>query len=71
MRILFPLTQATGPFTIRARLLYQPIGYRWATNLADFDAPEPRRFLRFWDSVSATSMQILAEDSSSVVISSE
>ncbi len=65
------LAGATGPYTIRARLLYQPIGYRWATNLGDFDAEEPRRFMRYWGAVSATSMEVLAEDSSSVVISSE
>ena len=57
---------ATGPFQVTARLLYQPIGYRWAMNLGDVDAEEPRRFLRFWGPVAATSMELLAMDSRSV-----
>lgn len=67
IRYRVALASAAGPFTVRARLLYQPIGYRWAMNLADFDAEEPRRFVRYWGDVAATSMQTLAEDSASVV----
>ncbi len=38
---------AAGPFTITAKLWFQPIGYRWAVNLRGYDAPEPRRFVRY------------------------
>ncbi|MCA1733782.1 MAG: hypothetical protein LC732_09285, partial [Acidobacteria bacterium] len=36
--------EASGPFTVTAELLYQPIGFRWATNLAEYDTPESARF---------------------------
>ena len=33
------------PATVEVELRYQPIGYRWAQNLAAYDAPEPRKFV--------------------------
>lgn len=38
------LGQAAGPFTLEARLLYQPIGYRWAENLAAEPGAEQAAF---------------------------
>ncbi len=38
-----------GPFTIEAELRYQSIGYRWAQNLRRYDAPEPRRFVGYYE----------------------
>ena len=43
---------APGPYTATAELLYQSIGYRWALNLDRFDAPEPQRFIGFYEEVS-------------------
>src|SRR5262249_42132331 len=41
---------AQGPFTVDAELLYQPIGYRWATNLKAYNkAAEPQRFTTYYD----------------------
>ena len=40
---------AEGPFTVTAELLYQSIGYRWADNLRQHDAPEPARFLGYYE----------------------
>ena len=51
---------ATGPFSITAELLYQPIGFRWANNLKRYDAPEPRRFTSFYDSMAQASTTQLA-----------
>ncbi len=45
------LGDAHGPFTVTVELLYQSIGYRWANNLAHFDAPEPVQFTQFYESV--------------------
>lgn len=45
------LSNAQGPFTITAELLYQSIGYRWAQNLDGLDAPEPELFITYYDSV--------------------
>lgn len=44
-----------GPFSVDATLRYQPIGYRWAANLEDYDAPEPNRFTTYYASMSADS----------------
>jgi hypothetical protein len=46
------LGEAQGPFTVTAELLYQPIGYRWADNLRRYDAPEPVRFVGYYEQVS-------------------
>ena len=39
---------AKGPFTVNAELWYQPVGYRWAMNLASVNGAEPRRFVRMY-----------------------
>jgi hypothetical protein len=46
------LGDAQGPFTVTAELLYQSIGYRWADNLRRYDAPEPVRFVGYYEQVS-------------------
>lgn len=50
----------TGPFTVEAQLFYQPIAYRWAHNLSAYGAPEPRRFVAYYESLQETSATILA-----------
>lgn len=52
-RILYrvPLENAQGPFTVKAELWYQPIGYRWAMNLESVKGDEPRRFMRMYRSI--------------------
>lgn len=49
-----------APFTIETELMYQPIAYRWAHNLAAYDAPEPRRFVSWYQSLQESSATILA-----------
>jgi hypothetical protein len=51
---------AQGPFEVSAELLYQPISYRWAHNLEPYDAFEPKRFIRYYDSMSSASAVALA-----------
>ena len=46
---------AQGPFQVEAELWYQPIAYRWAMNLKGYDAPEPRRFVGYYEQMSAGS----------------
>jgi hypothetical protein len=53
------LTSA-GPFNVEAELRYQPIGYRWAHNLERYDAPEPKRFVGYYNSMSAESSIVVA-----------
>jgi hypothetical protein len=50
----------SGPYTIDAELRYQPIAFRWADNLRGYDAPEPRRFVSYYDAMSASSSTVLA-----------
>ncbi len=44
----FPVGETAGPIRISVDLYYQPIGYRWAENLATVDAFEPKRFLSMY-----------------------
>src|SRR5688572_30721819 len=50
-----------GPYTVEAELRYQPIAFRWADNLRRYDAAEPRRFVSFYDAMSAGSSTVLAK----------
>ena len=52
---------AGGPFTVTVKLWFQPIGYRWAENLRAYDAPEPKRFVRYFDSMASASAVVVAE----------
>ncbi|MBN2338666.1 MAG: hypothetical protein JXP48_09020, partial [Acidobacteria bacterium] len=61
VRYSLDLGGATGPYTFEAELLYQPIGYRWAVNLKDFEAEEPRRFVRFYEAAAGSSSALLAK----------
>ena len=49
-----------GPFHIAAELLYQPIGYRWAHNLAPYQAAETQRFAHYYEDAAAHSAVVLA-----------
>lgn len=52
---------AVGPVRIDVELLYQPIAFRWAHNLEAYrSAPEPARFVRYYDAMSAGSATTLA-----------
>lgn len=49
-----------GPYNVTAELLYESIGYRWATNLEKYDAHEPRRFVGYYRKQSADSAKRIA-----------
>ncbi|HJZ72154.1 MAG TPA: hypothetical protein VKE51_10460 [Vicinamibacterales bacterium] len=58
---------AQGPFTVDAELLYQPIGYRWATNLKAYNkAAEPQRFTTYYDAMASSSATLLARSTQSI-----
>ncbi len=42
-----------GPLELTAELWYQPIGFRWAHNLADHGPVEPLRFVEFYEAQAA------------------
>jgi hypothetical protein len=56
----------SGPLAITAELWYQPIGYRWAANLRAYDAPEPKRFVGYWDAMARESGIVLAKSAATV-----
>jgi hypothetical protein len=61
-----PVTAADGPFRVEAALWYQPIAYRWAHNLAGYEAEEPQAFVRYFESMADVSAVVLAGDVSTV-----
>jgi hypothetical protein len=46
-------------FQVEAELWYQPIGYRWAMNLKPYDAPEPKRFVGYYEAMASGSAVML------------
>jgi hypothetical protein len=60
VRYQVDLRNRTGPFHVQAELWYQPIGFRWAHNLAPYRAGEPQRFLQYYEQMSASSALVLA-----------
>jgi hypothetical protein len=54
------LANAQGPFQIEAELWYQPIGFRWAHNLAAYNSPETKRLVGYYDSMPSATAVILA-----------
>ncbi|MGH9310314.1 MAG: hypothetical protein ACRD1U_13125 [Vicinamibacterales bacterium] len=55
-----------GPFTVEVALRFQPIGYRWAQNLKDYDAAETRRFVSYFDAMSAAATEAVASAAATV-----
>jgi hypothetical protein len=53
------LPRSLGAAQIEVRLLFQPISYRWARNLAGYDAAETSRFLRYFDAMAAGSVSTI------------
>jgi hypothetical protein len=63
VRYCVDLGSAVGPFEVDAELWYQPIGYRWASNLKGYDAQEPKRFTAYYDSMGTGSAILLVKTS--------
>jgi hypothetical protein len=60
IRYRIDTASAPGPFHVRAELWYQPIGFRWAHNLAPYGATEPQRFVQYYESEARRSAVVLA-----------
>jgi len=63
VRYAVPVDAARGPFTVRAALRFQPIAYRWAENLAPYEAFETQRFVRYYRAMAPASALTVAEGS--------
>ena len=57
------LGEGTDEINVNARLMFQTIGYRWASNLRDYDSFETNRFVRYYVDNAGESAVVLAEDS--------
>ncbi|HXW05237.1 MAG TPA: hypothetical protein VD833_08395 [Vicinamibacterales bacterium] len=66
VRYRIPTGSHRGPWRIDVALRYQPIAYRWAENLRGYAGSEPARFVRYYESMAATSSEILARHSITV-----
>jgi hypothetical protein len=51
---------AAGPYRISVELMYQPVGFRWAHNLAPYQAEEPQRFVGYYEAAAERSATVLA-----------
>jgi len=60
VRYAVEVGSAEGPFSVEAELWYQPVGYRWAHNLADQEAPEISRFVAYYEEMAPVSAVVLA-----------
>jgi mono/diheme cytochrome c family protein len=58
---LVPIGNAQGKLKIVAELWYQPIGYRWAHNLAPYQASEPQRMVKYFEVSAPDSAIVLAK----------
>jgi hypothetical protein len=61
VRYLVSTGNAAGPFKIEAELWFQPIGFRWAHNLAPYKADEPQRLVRYYEAAARRSAMVLAK----------
>lgn len=61
VRYAVPVGASSGPFTVRAELWYQPIGFRWARNVEDRPSDEAGRFLSYYEALSTSSGIVLAK----------
>jgi hypothetical protein len=66
VRYAIDIGPASGPITIDVKLWYQPIGFRWAQNLAPYDALETRRFLSYFNQMADHSAVVLASAQATV-----
>jgi hypothetical protein len=60
VRYVIPTGEAVGKLKIVAELWYQPIGYRWAHNLAPYKASEPQRMVKYYEGASQETGIVLA-----------
>ena len=61
-----PVPVNGGPFRVSVELLYQPIGYRWAHNLEKYDAPEPKRFVGYYNELATATWTQIAKTATTV-----
>jgi hypothetical protein len=61
VRYVVSTGNAAGPLHVEAELWYQPIGFRWAHNLAPYQASETQRMVKYYEEASWKSAVMLAK----------
>ena len=51
---------AGGPIVVDVELRYQSIGFRWAQNLASYNAAEPKAFVSYYNALASSSSLVVA-----------
>jgi hypothetical protein len=61
--VRYSVTLAAGqdPYQVEVELWYQPIGFRWAHNLAPYQAAEPQQMVRYFDSMPQASAIVVCK----------
>jgi hypothetical protein len=60
IRYAIPVEGADGRLRVEAELWFQPISYRWATNLKSYTAAEAQRFTRYYEAMSSGSAVVVS-----------
>ncbi len=63
IRYSVDLGGAAGPFQVEAELWFQPVSYRWASNLRPYDSMETKRFTRYYDAMASGSAVLVSRAS--------
>jgi len=53
-------TGNAGPYTVTAEMYFESIGFRWAQNLRNYDADEPKRFVGYYTQAAGQSAKLIA-----------
>ncbi len=60
VRFDVPVASGSAPAEIVVELRYQSIGFRWAMNLGNYDAAEPKQFVGYYKSLSPDSSIVMS-----------
>ena len=66
VRYAIDVAKAQGPVTIEAEIRFQTISFRWARNLAAYDAAETKRFASYYDAMAQGSSIALGRTSATI-----
>jgi hypothetical protein len=58
--VALPNANGAGPYTVTTELYFQSIGFRWAQNLRNYDADEPKRFVGYYTQAAGQSSKLIA-----------
>jgi hypothetical protein len=66
VRYTIDVPAGTGPIVVDAELRFQTISFRWARNLATYDAAETKRFGSYYDAMAAGSSLAIARAAATI-----